>query len=198
MTDKDSVKDVKEKEALILEAGAKIFSERNFYEVKMQEIADEAGVGKGTIYEYFSGKEDLIGQIFKLSIYKYKEEINYEKIEGYDFWEKLENYLIAHVDFFWENKEIGKLIINSNHPFQEKLKEWLVELRLDSIKELEYIFIEAIENHEIKKVSPILAAKIFRGIMLEIIPPSIIIEGKKPEINEIKEAVRVLKEGLEL
>jgi len=43
----------------MLEAAAALFGTQRFHEVRMEDIAAAAGVGKGTIYRYFSDKEDL-------------------------------------------------------------------------------------------------------------------------------------------
>jgi TetR/AcrR family fatty acid metabolism transcriptional regulator len=43
----------------MLEAAAALFGTQRFHEVRMEDIASAAGVGKGTIYRYFSDKEDL-------------------------------------------------------------------------------------------------------------------------------------------
>jgi TetR/AcrR family fatty acid metabolism transcriptional regulator len=43
----------------MLEAAAALFGTQRFHEVRMEDIATAAGVGKGTIYRYFSDKEDL-------------------------------------------------------------------------------------------------------------------------------------------
>ena len=51
------------KRAVILNAAAEVFQNRRFDEVTLDEIAVRAGVGKGTIYLYFSNKEDLFVQM---------------------------------------------------------------------------------------------------------------------------------------
>ncbi len=43
----------------ILEAAARLFAQRHYHEVRMDDIADRADVAKGTIYRYFQDKEDL-------------------------------------------------------------------------------------------------------------------------------------------
>src|SRR5437773_9499866 len=43
----------------MLQAAAGLFGTQRFHEVRMEDIATAAGVGKGTIYRYFSDKEDL-------------------------------------------------------------------------------------------------------------------------------------------
>ncbi len=49
----------KDKREAILKAAEKIIKTKRFHEVKVEDIATEAGVGKGTIYRYFKDKEEL-------------------------------------------------------------------------------------------------------------------------------------------
>jgi AcrR family transcriptional regulator len=51
------------KREAILESAAKLFDGRRFDEVKLDDIAAAAGVGKGTLYLYFKNKEDLFAQM---------------------------------------------------------------------------------------------------------------------------------------
>jgi AcrR family transcriptional regulator len=43
----------------ILSAASRLFGTQRFHEVRMEDIAAEASVGKGTLYRYFSDKEEL-------------------------------------------------------------------------------------------------------------------------------------------
>ena len=52
-----------EKRATILEAARGEFEAKRFDEVKLDDIALRAGVGKGTLYLYFKNKEDLFVQM---------------------------------------------------------------------------------------------------------------------------------------
>jgi AcrR family transcriptional regulator len=51
-----------DKKQRIMQAAEQLFRTRRFHEITLDEIAREAEVGKGTIYLYFSDKEDLIFQ----------------------------------------------------------------------------------------------------------------------------------------
>ena len=44
----------------ILDAAARVFAEKGFRAARMQEVADGAGVANGTIYNYFSSKDELL------------------------------------------------------------------------------------------------------------------------------------------
>jgi AcrR family transcriptional regulator len=58
IVDKDAKKDA------ILAAAMRVMAKRGYRDVTIAEIAQAAGIGKGTVYEYFSGKEELFGAAF--------------------------------------------------------------------------------------------------------------------------------------
>lgn len=49
-----------ERREQILNAAAVVFAQRGFHAARMDDVAAEAGVSKGTLYWYFEGKDDLI------------------------------------------------------------------------------------------------------------------------------------------
>lgn len=53
-----------EKQRRIIEAAARVFARKGYSGTLMADIAVEAGVGKGTVYQYFSSKEDLFFEVF--------------------------------------------------------------------------------------------------------------------------------------
>lgn len=54
-----------DKRELILEAAIRLFAEKGFHSTSIQEIADAAGVAKGSTYIYFKSKDDIMLSIFK-------------------------------------------------------------------------------------------------------------------------------------
>src|SRR5262245_65403616 len=47
------------KHARILQAAVELFTEQDFHQVLMDDVAERANVGKGTLYRYFPTKEEL-------------------------------------------------------------------------------------------------------------------------------------------
>src|SRR5262245_56579401 len=43
----------------MLDAAGRLFGARRFHEVRMEDIAEEAEVSKGTLYRYFQDKEEM-------------------------------------------------------------------------------------------------------------------------------------------
>ena len=55
---------VKDKKTAIMEAALTLFTERGFHGTSTAEISREAGVATGTLFNYFSTKEDLINSLY--------------------------------------------------------------------------------------------------------------------------------------
>lgn len=53
----------KNKANAIIDAAVQVFAEKGFTKAKISEIAERAGVGSGTVYEYFKSKDDLLLKI---------------------------------------------------------------------------------------------------------------------------------------
>jgi len=49
-----------ERKSQILNAAEDVFTQKGFDEARMDDIADETGLSKGTLYNYFKSKDDLI------------------------------------------------------------------------------------------------------------------------------------------
>ncbi len=54
-----------EKKANIIGAAILVFAQKGYAATRIIDVAREAGIGKGTIYEYFSSKEDLFFSVFQ-------------------------------------------------------------------------------------------------------------------------------------
>jgi len=57
--------DKEARKAEILKAAISIFAKNGIVNTKMSEIAATAGIGKGTIYEYFRSKEDIFAEAYQ-------------------------------------------------------------------------------------------------------------------------------------
>jgi AcrR family transcriptional regulator len=79
----------KNKENDILAAAIKIFLTKGFSKTNVQDIADEARIGKGTIYDYFKSKDDLFVQALKFDNSNFIMEINQKIFKEESFFKKL-------------------------------------------------------------------------------------------------------------
>jgi AcrR family transcriptional regulator len=66
---------VGERRRQIVRAATKLFSERGYYSTTIQDIAREAGISVGLIYQYFRDKDDVLFLTLKLVLETYEKEI---------------------------------------------------------------------------------------------------------------------------
>ena len=56
------------KRAHIMQVALELFIEQGFHGTSVQMIASRAGVATGSLYRYFHGKEELIRQLYRMSM----------------------------------------------------------------------------------------------------------------------------------
>ncbi|MBO5667336.1 MAG: TetR/AcrR family transcriptional regulator [Firmicutes bacterium] len=67
------MRDRSKKRELIMEAALQVFVEHGYEKTKIIDVARTAGIGKGTVYEYFESKEELFCCILEEYCEYYKE-----------------------------------------------------------------------------------------------------------------------------
>lgn len=114
-------KDRSDRSAQIRRAALKLFNEKGFSSTRLEDVAEEAGVSKGTIYLYFENKEDLFFAIIRGVV---PEIINQrEQAEGHTGPKAaLLKSLILQIGYKMLNTEAGacvKLIVAEARSFPE-------------------------------------------------------------------------------
>lgn len=54
-----------DKRPRLVRAASEVFAEKGYASTRVADIAERAGIGKGTVYEYFSSKEALLFAVFE-------------------------------------------------------------------------------------------------------------------------------------
>jgi AcrR family transcriptional regulator len=129
-------------------AALNVFSEKSFDAATVEEITEKADVGKGTLYQHFEDKEEIVVALVDEAV-----EHLIERIRAYDsapetLEDMLEHLLNSHYEFSVNAKEEFMLL------FQGKL---LLRLESDTLDELEepYLhYLEEIENQLAAYISP--------------------------------------------
>ena len=140
-----------DKRADILKATLKLISEHGFHGTPMSKIAEEAGVGAGTIYRYFENKEALINELFL----ELKKQISQAMLFGFSesttSEETFRRVWRNTFDFCVQNpQEIFFLEQYHNSPFLTPETE---ATTMQYLTPLVGVFQSAIESGEIKDIS---------------------------------------------
>jgi AcrR family transcriptional regulator len=94
----------------MLEAATRLFGAQRFHEVRMEDVAAEAGVGKGTIYRYFEDKDELYLSLLARAGAQISERIHDRVAAGDTPVAKLEGLVAASMEFFEEQPHVFDLI----------------------------------------------------------------------------------------
>ena len=182
----------------IIEAAARVFSTKGYYHAKIQEIADEANMGKGTVYEYFTSKKELFTETIKLGTKRVEEITDQELSRPEPFWLRLYHLQKKYVDYLWENREFACLLMGRESQLitEKELFGLLLQVRKNIIKRLENAFREAMNEGVVVSGNPALYAKLLHGITNQVIVESLLIDKQKPTPHDIEATIRVLMDGI--
>lgn len=100
----------------IQEAAMRVIARKGMAAATMQEIAEEAGVAKGTIYLYFRDRDELVEKTFDNAISQLHAKIDEALEGGGSFEEKMRNLFAAKFKFFEENREFFRLYLSLRYP----------------------------------------------------------------------------------
>jgi TetR/AcrR family fatty acid metabolism transcriptional regulator len=126
----------------ILAVAARLFGSRRFHEVRMEDIAAEADVGKGTLYRFFKDKEELYLALLGKASEQFLERVQAEAAGALDPRAKLEAVTAAIIAFFDAQPHLLELILRAellrpsgtSFPWQQA-REGVMRLILDVLRQ---------------------------------------------------------------
>lgn len=172
----NSINPKEAKKDLIVEAAIRVFSQKGYHYTKMEEIAIEAGIGKGTIYEYFTSKLLLLQEIMERSFRLYDQTMMAHDVNNLSMEGKIRMLVAGHFRFCYDNKELTRILLWDTEIMDAELRDWAFQKRAEKEKHLQ-AFIEAgISNGEIRPIDAKILTVMISGIFGAIWVP-VVIEG---------------------
>jgi len=95
----------------IIRCAADVFSRTGYHATKIQEIADAAGIGKGTVYEYFRTKEELFLAVYDAWMSAYEAVIETRVAAAADPISKVDAIRDSAVEFYQSRAEQAPLLL---------------------------------------------------------------------------------------
>jgi len=108
-----------DKKDRVIDAAINEFSTRSYHKARITAIADNAGIAKGSFYQYFENKKDLFKYIIELTVNKKFEYINHDMLinkDKYSFFQLLREIYLSGIRFAKDNPRlvsVGNILINN-------------------------------------------------------------------------------------
>src|ERR1700704_3342005 len=144
----------------ILKAALQVFGESGLANARLQDIAERAGVSKGTIYLYFPNKEELFREMIRQTAVAAIARAEQADVPGTP-----SNQLVAFMRGYWAFVRtpvfvtIYRLVLAELHQFPDLAKFYAVEVVARGQKLIGGIIKKGIDAGEFREIDPMVAAR---------------------------------------
>lgn len=128
-----------DKHTAILNAAYALFGSKGYYETKMSEVAEQAGIAKGTVYLYFKNKEELFMAVTRRDCEVFLQQLHDKVQVSETLTDKLSVIAKHHLLYYYEHKQHTKIFFrapNNNPELVAYMKRFMEQYMQDVVKVL--------------------------------------------------------------
>ncbi len=182
---------------MILEAARFVFARQGYRDTIVDDIAERAGVGKGTLYLYFRSKEEIYLAVVVSDMRRLDELTRARIAEAGSWHEKVRAYMQVRLDYLERHRdfvriymaEFRSMMLRGNPvPFD------LHQMARDCEGHLAQIFAAAVAKREIRMIDPEFAAATVSDLTRGLMERRLMDEA--PVASKIDFMMDVLRSGL--
>jgi AcrR family transcriptional regulator len=176
----------------ILKTAGLLFSQRGYFAVSMQDVANKVGISKPALYYYFKSKNDLCRSLLESSSKDLLAKLTTAVQKGRTPTDKLFNLIVAYLNFSLKRPEIN-LVFKEGFEVKDGLEKFILNLRLQILSLFKKVINKAIAQADkpfahLSLTTSLLASLLSRPIFLVHTTPKQlarnIIELFFPSINK--------------
>ena len=108
----------------LLVAGRELFSEKGLYESRIEDLANRAGIAKGTLYGYFSDKEELIQAVVRTGFDEMLEHVRVAARGARTRRDLIARIVRGHLEFFARNPDLMRVFHQVRGMLKFNRPEW--------------------------------------------------------------------------
>jgi AcrR family transcriptional regulator len=185
----------------IQEAAIRVISRKGMAAATMQEIAEEAGVAKGTIYLYFRDREELVEKTFETAIGELHKRLDAALDREGTFEERLRGIMTAQFTFFNENREFFRLyhslrMPEGNATQQRRQKRTCQPQFRARVDRLGIVLKQAMDAGEVRVLDPQRLALFLIEGSIALVLERLSEDSPPPESEDIEMIVSTLLSGI--
>ena len=180
-----TVTDLKRQE--ILKAAATVFAKSGFQKTLMDDIAGRAGIGKGTIYRYFSSKDDLYFSILDQAVEDLLTCLSRDLESKAPPAQKLRQMMSDMAELLLKNRALFKLIAETDARYLHKRHKYIQLQNKKIIDIIAEVMEKGIKDGRFVKENPRLLA-----IQLAVMTKSTVMEFSEQGKDKIVDRIMKL------
>ncbi|MBP7462502.1 MAG: TetR/AcrR family transcriptional regulator [Candidatus Delongbacteria bacterium] len=144
------------------------FSQVGFHQADLDQIASKAGVGKGTIYNYFENKHDLFYKCIEFEIHHLIDYLRQELSPIQDIEEYFEQFVRLFVNYFVQNINSLRVIFFSSYGILEQVFDVIERSRESFYSQFEQRMNQGMMRLKLRPINPRLFIMGLEGCLIFI------------------------------
>ena len=180
------------KRSAIIDAATQLFATRPYHEVRLEDVAAAAHVGKGTLYIYFDSKESLYLTLVREGFGDMADQLNeVTRASGLDWWERLRAAVAELIRFGTRYPDLYRVMRNHTLTPDDPHLQATRRLVSDRIRQ---VLEEGNRRGEIDDPNPALTTQFILGFVRGALlyPP----DDLSPELLE-NHMLRIIRHGIQ-
>jgi AcrR family transcriptional regulator len=156
----------------ILEAASRLFAELGFEGLDTQHLADDLGVGKGTLYRHFKSKQALFLATADRAMTRLREQVD-AAVEGVnDPFDRIARAIQAYLLYFESNPGSVELLIQERAHFKDRPSPTYFEHRRKSVERWRDLYRSLqkegrIRDMPVERITDVLSAAMYGSMFLQ-------------------------------
>ncbi|MGI6037221.1 MAG: TetR/AcrR family transcriptional regulator [Limnochordia bacterium] len=159
----------KKRKETIFAAAQTVFAAQGYHQATMEEIAQEAGLAKGTLYLYFKSKQELCISLMVNKLEELRELCRVEAARGGHGLEKIQFIVRAMKEFSESNRDFLRMLFAGGEEFRQEMHRRTSVIGDEIIRLITGILEKGIEAGELRDVNPRQGALALAGMVSIII-----------------------------
>lgn len=179
----------------IYEAAVRVLMEHGTEGLTMDRVAEAAGVAKGSLYNYFKSKRELVQFIHEKTIEPAKDFVAEMQEAAMPAAEKLEALVRMWLEHFTTNRGIFDFLFNDPRT-REAIEERKLSSRTEAAEELKVIFDQGIADGDFRPVDSSRVAELFVGAVIVSIEQQLILGEERSAEESAAMVIDLFLNGL--
>lgn len=158
----------------IMAAAVQVFARTGYHDTKIEDVAVAAGIGKGTVYEYFDSKLHLFQELMNRSVSMYYNNISAETQKAMSFRDRITHLLESHFLFYKQEKDITRILFWDTEYMDRDLRDWGCRMRQEKEARLREWIEQSIARGEVRALDPQFLTLTLMGITSSLFMPVVL------------------------